>query len=175
MRLPLALLAAGLFVASLATAQQLQSIKPIAMPAPATAPVQQAPAQADDATQVAPQADAAVANAIDREALLDAQNKKLRESNNALKAENASLKEQLAALTSHGGSNVHAWCPSGTTSRNTAGDEADCAASGNTCEPVSGLCRTTCQSSDMCAGGYTCDVGAQRCVYTAGGVPDSDD
>jgi hypothetical protein len=168
------LLAASLFAASFAAAQQVQTLRPIARPAPATAPVQQSTQSAPASTAAPAPGAGSPALAIDKVALLETQNKKLREANLALREENRILKERLEATTAHGGSLVRAWCPSATTSRNTAGDDADCAASGNTCEPVSGLCRTTCQSSDMCAGGYTCDVGAQRCVYTAGGVPDSD-
>ena len=67
-----------------------------------------------------------------------------------------------------GGSLVHAYCPAGdnTVSRNTAGAETNCAAAGYTCEPVTGQCRTTCQTSDMCSRGFTCDTGRQRCVRT---------
>jgi hypothetical protein len=165
-------LCAALVVASSAFAQNtMQAVRPIQVQ-----PVQ--PAEPAATTQVvAPRAESAAdpAQVVDQAALLEAQNKKLRETNVALRNENATLKQRLEELTSHGGSQVHAYCANPATSRSTAGDEADCAASGNTCEPVSGLCRTTCQSSDMCAGGYTCDTGAQRCVYTAGGVPNSDD
>ena len=92
---------------------------------------------------------------------LEADNRKLREENERLRQENEGFK----AL---GGSQVHAYCPNPGTSRNTAGAESDCKSAGYNCEPVSGLCRTSCQTSDMCAGGFTCDTGAQRCVYTAG-------
>jgi hypothetical protein len=164
----LIVLCAALLAATVAGAQTVSSVRPIRIQ-----PVQ--------ATQVAPApADAAVTDQaagpiqpIETVESLKAANKQLRENNKLLRAENTALKDKVTALTTPGGSLVHAYCPAKTLSRNTAGAEADCAASGYTCEDVSGLCRTTCQSSDMCAGGYTCDVGAGRCIYTAGGVPGS--
>lgn len=94
-------------------------------------------------------------------ARLERENKKLRE-------ENAALKKQVDDFTALGGSNVHAYCPAGSpnTSRNTSGAETDCGNAGYTCEPVSGQCHTSCQTSDMCAGGFTCDTSIQQCVRT---------
>ena len=93
---------------------------------------------------------------------------KLERENKRLREENAALKKQVDDFTALGGSNVHAYCPAGqpTISRNTSGAEANCGAAGYTCEPVSGQCRTSCQTSDMCAGGFTCDTGIQQCVRT---------
>jgi hypothetical protein len=93
---------------------------------------------------------------------------KLERENRKLREENAALKKQVDDFTALGGSNVHAYCPAGqpTISRNTSGAEANCGAAGYTCEPVSGQCRTSCQTSDMCAGGFTCDTGIQQCVRT---------
>jgi hypothetical protein len=162
-------LCATLFFAHLASAQNMQAVRPTTVqPAPAVQQVQTAPATSTD------QAASAI-QPIETVESLKAANKQLRENNKLLRAENTALKDKITALTTPGGSLVHAYCPTRTLSRNTAGAEADCAASGYTCEDVSGLCRTTCQSSDMCAGGYTCDVGKVRCIYTAGGVPDNDD
>ena len=92
---------------------------------------------------------------------LERENKKLRE-------ENAALKKQVDDFTALGGSNVHAYCPAGqpNVSRNTSGAESDCSRAGYTCEPVSGQCRTSCQTSDMGAGGFTCDTSIQQCVRT---------
>ena len=96
--------------------------------------------------------------------------KQLREENASLREQNAKLQARINEFTRLGGSEVHAYCPTGTTSRNTAGATADCASLGGyTCEEVSGLCRTQCQTTDMCAPGWTCDTGAQQCVYTGGG------
>jgi cell division protein FtsB len=161
----LVVLCATLLATAIAGAQTVQSVHPIKLQ-----PVQPAPAASDAIVASPAQDPMQPVETIDS---LKAANKQLRENNKLLRAENASLKDKLAAITTRGGSQVRAYCPTGTTSRNTAGAEADCAASGYTCEDVSGLCRTTCQSSDMCAGGYTCDVGAGRCIYTAGGVPGS--
>ena len=159
MRPVVLLVLAAVLAGSLALAQTVQTVQPIraVQPAPAVQPQVVQPV----AEQGAPQY-------VDRTAQLEAQNKHLRESNLALKQENAQLKARMDAMTTRGGSEVRAWCPAATVSRNTAGATANCATAGYTCEPVSGLCRTSCQTSDMCAGGFTCDVGAGKCVHTGG-------
>jgi hypothetical protein len=93
---------------------------------------------------------------------------KLERENRKLREENAALKKQVDDFTALGGSNVYAYCPAGqpNVSRNTSGAESDCGRAGYTCEPVSGQCRTSCQTSDMCAGGFTCDTSTQQCVRT---------
>jgi len=88
--------------------------------------------------------------------------RKLEIENQKLREENAALKQRLENFTSLGGSEVHAYCPSETTSRNTAGAEANCAAGGYTCEPVTGLCRESCDTSAACATTFKCV--SQRCV-----------
>lgn len=93
-----------------------------------------------------------------------AQYKQEREKNAQLRAENDALKQQIAGFTALGGSRVMAYCENPATSRNTSGASNNCAAAGYNCESVSGLCRTTCQTSDMCAGGFVCDTGIQQCV-----------
>jgi hypothetical protein len=87
-----------------------------------------------------------------------------------LQEENIRLREQNRQMTELGGSQVHAYCPSREISRNTAGAENNCASSGYNCESVSGLCRTTCGTSDDCAVDFNCDRG--RCVT---GVPVSEE
>ena len=84
--------------------------------------------------------------------------------NKQLRAENEALKAQIEGFTRLGGSHVTAYCENPSTSRNTAGASADCSLAGYNCEPVSGQCRTSCQTSDMCSGGFVCDTGAQQCV-----------
>lgn len=144
MKLRIASLAACLLL--MAAASQAQTVQSIKM-APAVRPNVDA-AQIDQA-------------AVEK-AALERENKRLRE-------ENAALKKRIDELTTLGGSEVHAYCPSRETSRNTAGAESDCrAAGGYTCEEVSGLCRTSCQTTDMCAAGFTCDTSIEQCVYTAG-------
>lgn len=94
---------------------------------------------------------------------LSSKNKALRAENDGLKTENADLKEQIRQLTSKGGKLVQAYCSTQTSSMNTAGESSDCGQSGYTCEPVSGLCRTSCQNSDMCSLDFRCNVEAGRC------------
>lgn len=101
---------------------------------------------------------------IDQEAL---EKQRLERENAKLREENAALKQRVDNFSNLGGSEVRAYCPTPGTSRNTAGVEANCQDNGGyLCEPVSGLCRTRCQTSDMCAGGWTCDTGVQQCVRT---------
>jgi hypothetical protein len=127
------------------------------------------PVHAKPAMQVRPGAALPAAAAIDREALLQAQNAKLREENAKLKAENAALKADIDSYRMLGGSQVHAFCGAdGTSSRNTAGVQSDCTASGYLCEPVSGLCRTTCQNTGECAAGWVCDTEVSQCIVPHG-------
>lgn len=141
----LACLAACL-VAAAAIAQAQTTIQPIKLQ----------PIQNPAVTQASQLDQAAL-----EKARLERENKRLRE-------ENEALKKRVDDFTRLGGSEVHAYCPADnpTLSRNTSGAENNCGAAGYTCEPVSGLCRTSCQTSDMCAGGFTCDTGAQQCIRT---------
>jgi hypothetical protein len=119
--------------------------------APAVARVV-APAARTTAPQLAP------AMAIDYQA----QYRKEVEKNKQLRGENDGLRQQLAEFTRRGGSLVHAYCETRTVSRNTAGASNDCARDGYTCEPVSGLCRTSANDSDQCSDGFLLDV--DHCV-----------
>lgn len=93
--------------------------------------------------------------------------RKLEIENKRLAEENAALRQRLENFTSLGGSEVHAYCANKTTSRNTAGAETNCAAGGYECEPVAGLCKTSCTTSaDTCALGFTCG-GSNQCVPTS--------
>ena len=91
-----------------------------------------------------------------------AQYRKEVEKNKQLRGENDGLRNQLAEYTRRGGSLVHAYCETGTVSRNTAGARNDCAPTGYRCEPVSGLCRTSANDSNQCADGFLLDV--DHCV-----------
>lgn len=93
----------------------------------------------------------------------------LQRENAGLRAENASLKSQLNEYTSKTGSEVHAYCEDRDTSKNTAGAATDCNRSGYVCDAVSGMCKTSCQTTDMCAVGWVCDTGVQQCVPAGGG------
>ncbi len=158
----LMLLCATLLAATFASAQSMPAVRPIKMQ-----PVQPAPT-----TQVAPAPTEAVQaqpfGPVQTVEGLTAANQKLRAENKALRTENGSLKAKLAALTTPGGSQVRAYCPAATISRNTAGAEADCAATGYKCEDVSGLCHKTCSSSEQCALGYSCNPCNSKCENNAG-------
>ncbi len=167
---PLILLCA-LLVATVAAAQmQVQPIKvaPRPQPAPTTQATQVSPA-VDDASEAIQ--DEAPSQALETVDSLRAANKNLREKNKALRNENVTLKDRLAQMTTPGGSLVRAYCPTETTSRNTAGAEANCGASGYKCEDVSGLCHKTCSSSEQCAVNHTCNPCNSKCEYSAGGAP----
>lgn len=133
-----ALLAGGAALAQ--NVRQMQAIKPIQQ------------------TTAAPP----VANVMDYQSM----HVKEVEKNKKLRAELDAANGRLGEMTRLGGSLVHAYCPADQpyTSRNTAGAASDCGAAGYACEPVSGLCRTSCQTSDMCSSGFVCDTGAQQCV-----------
>ena len=96
-------------------------------------------------------------------------NAQLQRENAELRAENESLKAQLGEYTSKTGSEVHAYCEDSAISKNTAGAETDCNRSGYVCEAVSGMCKTTCQTTDMCAPGWVCDTEVQHCIPAGGG------
>jgi hypothetical protein len=87
------------------------------------------------------------------------QNNTLQKEINTLQQQKAELQQKLNAATQVGGSAVKAYCESPTVSRNTSGAKNDCALTGYMCEPVSGLCRTSCRKTqDYCAPGYACDT-----------------
>lgn len=126
-----ACLAAGLLFSAAVAAQNLQPIK--------LAPIAHSNVEAIQVDQCA----------VDKAALAR-ENKRLQE-------ENAALKKRVDDFTLLGGSEVHAYCPSRTVSRNTAGGENDCALSGYACDSVSGQCRTRCEVSEHCATGNLCE------------------
>ena len=98
---------------------------------------------------------------------LKEQNQALAEERDALTRERNILQARIDEMTAPGGSLVIAYCPSREISRNTAGAEEDCSSVGYVCNPVSGLCHTSCQGTDHCASGYACDIEAGRCVPTS--------
>jgi hypothetical protein len=169
----LILACATLLAATVASAQappvraiQIQPIQ--AQPAPATQAIQVQPAAtASDAAQVAP---AEPIGPVQTPEALAAANQQLRENNRLLRNENSALKDRILQMTTRGGSQVRAWCPTETTSRNTAGAEADCGATGYKCEDVSGLCHKTCTSSDQCAVGHSCNPCNNHCENNAGPI-----
>jgi hypothetical protein len=150
-----ALLAFSAAASSQTTMRPVQPMRP--MPAP-TPTAQAAPIEAHTAELEASKKISALEHDV----------KRLETENADLKAKNTDLQGQVTGFSTLGGSLVHAYCPAdnNVTSKNTAGAQADCGAAGYTCEPVSGLCRTSCQTSDMCAPRFTCDTGKQQCVRT---------
>lgn len=86
---------------------------------------------------------------------------------NQEREKNQQLRGQLDAWTRRGGSLVHAYCDSATRSVNSAGASSDCASAGFTCEPVSGLCRTTASNSDQCSAGFNWCASTNKCVRKA--------
>ena len=148
---------------------QIQKIQPI-QPAPSVQPIEAtaSPAVASDVAET-DQAPSGI-QPIETVESVKAANAKLREANKILRNENNSLKERLTQMTTRGGSLVRAYCPTETTSANTAGAEANCAASGYKCEDVSGLCHKTCASSDHCAGGYSCNPCNNKCENNSGPI-----
>ena len=128
----------------------LQSVAPVAEP------------QMQMQTEASPQLQLAEVDKDAQITRLRAQNAQLRQKNEALDQENAELRGRVEAMTSLGGSEVHAYCSDNVTSRNTAGASNDCAATGYTCEPVSGLCRTMVRSSLECAVGFL--MCGDRCI-----------
>jgi hypothetical protein len=98
-------------------------------------------------------------------AKLQARNRELKKQMGLTLGDLQALRTQLDEMTRAGGSLVRAQCVSASLSRRTDGaGEENCAASGYTCGPVEGTCRRSCTSSDQCAGGFVCDIGAARCV-----------
>ncbi len=94
---------------------------------------------------------------------LKEQNQALAEERDALARERNILQARIDEMTAPGGSLVIAYCPSREISRNTAGAEENCATGGYKCAPVTGLCYTTCQTSEHCALGNSCDPETSSC------------
>lgn len=138
----LACLGAGAAIAQTAPRLRAAPFAPVATPAPA---------------------------AVETDAIKDyrALYEKEAQKNRELRSQVASLTERIAQITRPDGSLVQAYCESATLSRNTAGASNDCSVGGLTCEPVSGLCRTTAQSSLHCAIGFTYCSKYASCVRSA--------
>jgi len=135
-------------------------------------PVQN-PRTAQSAPRIAPAVSPAIGAAVIDEHAANQQLRTkinaLQRENAALRAQNATLKSQLNEYTSKTGSEVHAYCEDPSISRNTAGASIDCNRSGYVCDAVSGMCKTSCQTTDMCAVGWVCDTGVQQCIPAGGG------
>jgi len=77
--------------------------------------------------------------------------------------------ERINEMTKFGGSLVQAYCTSDTMSRNSAGASENCAASGYSCDSVSGLCHRRATISGHCAEGFLFDNNA--CVTPGSVIP----
>lgn len=95
---------------------------------------------------------------------LQAENTQLRQKIQSLNAEIASLNGRIVNFTSKGGTEVRAYCESQFVSVNTAGAREECNSSGYVCGEVTGLCKTQCNTSNDCSGGYACDIPIHTCV-----------
>lgn len=96
-------------------------------------------------------------------ARLKAANRQLRQAFGTTLADLQALRARLDETTRPGGSLVTARCVSSLMSQNTAGASEDCSASGYACAAVSGLCHRTCNTSNMCAPGFACNMDNHRC------------
>ena len=143
-----------------ALAQSTTAVRPKMVP---VAPI----STAKPATTATPATVAAPADAAKVQPDYRAELEKARARNKQLRAENDTLRAQLAQWTSKGGSQVHAYCETPTLSANSAGARNDCATAGYTCEPVSGLCRTSAANGSQCAGSRIWCVYGNRCVTSA--------
>ena len=101
-----------------------------------------------------------VANVMDYRAV----HARVVESNKPLLGELETANTRIGEMTCLGGRLVQAYRPAPSVSRSTAGAKNNCGSAGSGCETVSGLCRTSCQTSEMCSDGFLCDTGAQQCV-----------
>lgn len=82
----------------------------------------------------------------------------MRNQSATLQQQNAELRRQITEMTSRSGSLVRAYCALPNLSRNTAGGHTACGH--YLCEPVSGLCRDRCTTTEDCARGFVCNEGA---------------
>lgn len=140
--------------------QPVQPLQPAQVPVrPAQQAPQAQPGLAVDATTVLKNQ----LHQCEQERLqLDQENDGLRQQVQQLQQQKAALQQQLDETVHPGGSLVKAWCESETVSRNTAGAYSDCGV--YACEPVSGLCRTSCSAAVQCRQGYVCDTSNGQCV-----------
>ena len=85
---------------------------------------------------------------------------------NQLSAKVRNLQNQVSTLQAQvkdlGARQVSFQCVDPRTSSNGRGVSEDCWP--YTCEPVQGICRTQCTSSDQCVGGTVCDIPNRLCV-----------
>lgn len=96
---------------------------------------------------------------------LQARNRELKGQMAVTLSDLQSVRTQLDEMTRAGGSLVRAQCVSPALSRRTdGGGEENCNASGYVCGEVEGTCKRQCNTSNDCATGFVCDIGAARCV-----------
>src|SRR5436190_5383936 len=147
-----------LLAAALAAVPALAQMQVLRIPRPAPTTIQRPPATSPDVTVAPPESptfDPAMTPDTAREAIakLRARNKQLRQQMAVTLGDLQSLRTQLDETTRAGGSLVRAQCVSSALSRNTAGAEENCYASGYAYGPVEGTCMRQCTSSSQCAPG----------------------
>ena len=161
----------GLLILSLAVAAAvpvLAQIQPVTIKRPAPVmiqPIQQPPS---DTASIEPWMTPETAKAAIEK--LQAKNRDLRGKMEVTLADLQAVRTQLDEMTRAGGSLVRAQCASPALSRRTdGGGEENCHASGYVCGDVEGTCLRQCTTSNQCAPGFVCDVGAARCVVPTTG------
>jgi len=153
----LALLAAILVTPAIAQVVNLPRPRPVIVQ-----PIQVQPAPPDQVAFDPAMTPETARAAIDK---LKAKNRELRQQMTLTLGDLQSVRTQLDEITRAGGSLVRAQCVSPALSRRTdGGAEENCHASGYVCGGVEGTCLRQCTTSNQCAPGFVCDVGAARCV-----------
>lgn len=158
----LALMALALAIPAAAQVIQVQRIEPRPMVVVPVIPPPSAQSQSGDLS-FDPALDPDKARALI--AKLRSEKRALRDQMTMTLGDLQTARMTIDEITRAGGSLVRAQCVSAQLSRRTdGGGEENCAASGYNCSAVEGTCRRQCTSSDQCAGGFVCDIGAARCV-----------
>lgn len=144
-------------IAAMAAIPAIAQVAPVKIQRPITVPmvqpIQTQPSEANFDVAMDPERARALIN-------------QLRQEKRDLDAKLTEALGRIDEMTKPGGNLVRAYCASGDVSRNTAGAEENCAASGYACAPVEGTCRRSCNVTTDCAGYHVCDTARHVCVRT---------